>query len=229
MRDRIKLVIFFLFLLALVLAYITWGDLLKFETVKEHRAVLKAYAGEHYVLSVAIFISILVSTAFFVPGALVMSLLGGFLFGTAAAVVYIDTGMTLGAVLAFLAARYVFGNRIQKKFAGQLKKLNEEIKRYGPSYLIVLRIVPVMPFFAVNYLAATMKMSCLRFTVSTALGVLPGAFTYAYAGQQLSRVESLKGLVSPGMILAIIAMAVLALLPVIVSRSKRMIKGDGET
>lgn len=224
MRDRVKAVIFSLFIIALIVAYIAWGHLLSFETIKGHRAGIKLYTEQHYTLSVVLYISILMSTAFFVPGALVMSMLGGFLFGTVLAIIYIDAGMTAGAVLAFLTARYVLGNRLQEKFAPQLKVFNEEIKAHGSKYLAVLRILPVMPFFAVNYLAAMTKISLLRFSVSTLLGILPGAFTYAYAGEQLSSIESLKGLVTPRMILAIVAMAALTLIPVFFSHSRRWMK-----
>lgn len=224
MRDRVKASVFSLILVALIIAYIVWGDLLGLETIKEHQTELISYTRHHYILSVAVYISILVLTAFFIPGALVMSMLGGFLFGTAAAVVYIDAGMTLGAVLAFLASRYVLGERLQKRFAPRLKALNDEVNKHGPSYLIVLRIVPIMPFFAVNYLAGATTMSLVRFTASTILGVLPGALVNAYAGEQLSNIESIKGLMSPKMVIAIIAMAVLTLIPVIVSHSKRLIK-----
>lgn len=224
MRDRIKLALLALFFVALVIAYVAWGDLLSLETIKLHRAELVVYSREHYVLSAATFIIVLVLTAFFIPGAIVMSLLGGFLFGMPTAVVYIDAGMTLGAVLAFLAARYVFGNWLQKRFAAQMKVLNAEIKKHGPSYLTVLRIIPIMPFFAVNYLAGLTKMSLFRFTVSTMIGILPGAFIYSYAGEQLANIESVKGLMSSRMIIAVIAMAILTLLPVIVSHLKRLAK-----
>lgn len=214
-------------IIALIVAYMIWGDFLSFESIKLHQASLRSFARQHYGLSVAIFISVLISTAFFVPGALAISLLGGFLFGTVPGVLYIDTGMTLGAALSFLSARYVFGNRLQKKFAPQFKRLNEEIKKHGPNYLVVLRIVPLMPFFAVNYLAAMTKMPLLRFVLSTMIGILPGALACAYAGEQLSSIQSLKGLMSPPMVLAIIAIAVLTLLPVILSHSKRVMKNGG--
>jgi uncharacterized membrane protein YdjX (TVP38/TMEM64 family) len=194
---------------------------LSLATVKEHQEALMSFTGRHYALSVAIYISILVSMAFFIPGALVMSLVGGFLFGTAAAVVYIDAGMTFGAVLAFLSARYVFGSKIQKRFPRQLRALNREIEKHGQNYLAVLRIVPVMPFFAVNYLAAMTKMSCLRFAVATMLGILPGAAAYSFAGQRLSKIDSLDGLISPGTVAAFAALAFMAIIPVILSHSRR--------
>jgi uncharacterized membrane protein YdjX (TVP38/TMEM64 family) len=220
----------------LIIAYLIWGDLLSFHSIKAHQASLQSYAYNHYASSVALFILVFISTAFFVPGALILSLSGGFLFGTIPAVIYIDVGMTIGATLAFLSARYVLGNHFQHKFAAQLSSFNKEIKRHGPSYLIVLRMIPVMPFFVINYMAAMTKISVVRFVISTAVGVLPGAVIHAYIGEQLSAMESPKGLMTPKMIVALALMAILAMLPVAMThwkkvrerkRSKRTLENSG--
>lgn len=222
METRLRLVIFSLFLTAMIAAYVLWGDLLRFENLKDHRAALESYTERHYMLSATLFTLVLISTAFFVPAALVLSISGGFLFGVLPAVILIDVGMTAGATLAFLAARYVFGGWLQRTYGRRLKAFNEEIGRHGPNYLIVLRVIPVMPFFAVNYLAAMTRMTLARFVVATLLGVLPGAFVYAYAGAQLSVIESIDELFSVKIFLVFVVIALFTLLPVIRSHWKRL-------
>ncbi|MEN6617721.1 MAG: TVP38/TMEM64 family protein [Syntrophorhabdus sp.] len=222
MGTRIKAIFFSSLVLALGIAYFIWGDLLSFETIKANQYILQSYAHRHYLVSVLIFLLLLISTAFFVPAALVLSLLGGFLFGTIPAIIYIDTGMTLGATLAFLSARHALGRHIQKKFGPQLRSFNDEIGRHGSNYMATLRIIPLMPFFAINYLAAMTKMSLARFIISTAIGILPGAAVHAYVGEQLSALKSPKGLITPKMILALSFMALLAILPVIISQGRRL-------
>src|SRR5512135_280744 len=143
-----QLFLLVVFILAIVLVRSSpFGSIITFENLKQNREALVAFVGAHYFTSAASFIAVyVIATALSVPGAVVLSLAGGFLFGTAAGVVYINIGATAGAACAFLSARYLLGNRLQQKYEGQLSKFNNEMDRSGTSYLLTLRLIPIFPF-----------------------------------------------------------------------------------
>jgi uncharacterized membrane protein YdjX (TVP38/TMEM64 family) len=213
-----KKIALFVLLVAAVGTYtaLGLGDYLTFEMVKEHRAALRFFVDGHYATSVIVFIAVYLSTALFVPGAVVLTLAAGFLFGVVAGVVYVNIAATTGAVLAFLCSRYLIGKWIQKKFSAPLKSFNREIERHGQNYLLVLRIIPLFPFFAVNYLAGITKIPLPKFIWTTALGMLPGSVLYAYAGQRLGEIEQVVDLFSAEFIIAFSILALLAFSPVVV-------------
>jgi uncharacterized membrane protein YdjX (TVP38/TMEM64 family) len=215
-----------IFLLVLFLALIlaTWrlgGDTLTFEKLQKNSEQLRGFVEAHYLLSVAAFIGIDLLTAFFLPGALVLTLAGGFLFGVIPGTAFVMTGMVLGAALAFLFVRYLAGNWIHSRYENQLETFNMEISRHGSNYLVMLRIIPVLPFFAVNFLAGMTRMSLKRYVLTTAIGVLPGTFVYTYAGQQLGTISSPEEILSPRLLIAFILLGTLALVPVILRFTKR--------
>jgi uncharacterized membrane protein YdjX (TVP38/TMEM64 family) len=218
-----KIILFVLISAAVVVYLLTGiGDYLTFESVKEHRNTLKSFVENNYYLSVLFFLFAYISTAFFVPGAIAFTLAAGFLFGVVKGVILVLAAAISGSVLAFLSARYLVGNWVQKKFSSPLKIFNEEIERHGQNYLIVFRIIPILPFFAVNYLAGITKISLKRFTWTTAAGMLPGSVLYTYAGRRLGQIEQPGDLLSTESVIAFSALAVLALLPVIARLWKRL-------
>jgi uncharacterized membrane protein YdjX (TVP38/TMEM64 family) len=192
------------------------SDYLTFDSVKEHRNTLRNFVERNYLYSALVFFIAYVSTAFFVPGAIALTLAAGFLFGVLKGVLLVLAAAISGAVFAFLSARYLLGNWVQKKFSSPLKIFNEEIERHGQNYLIVFRIIPVLPFFAVNYLAGITRIPLRRFAWTTAAGMLPGSILYTYAGRRLGEIENPGDLLSTESIIAFSALALLALLPVFV-------------
>jgi uncharacterized membrane protein YdjX (TVP38/TMEM64 family) len=195
---------------------------MSFENLKASRDLLHSFVETHYALSATVFIAVVFSTAFFVPGAIALTLIGGFLFGVLQGTVFLLVGATLGSALAFLFARYILGNWIQHRYEEPLRNLNEEIKRHGHHYLAALRIVPIMPFFLVNYLAGITKMSLRTFIWTTAAGMLPGTLIYTFAGRELARIESPEDVLSPRLLAALILLAVFVLLPVIMRVVRRV-------
>ena len=165
-----------------------------------------------------------VYTAFFVPGAIVSAIAGGFLFGVVMGTIYVNIGSTIGATIAFLAARYLMGEWIQQRYAQQLAMFNKEIARHGINYLIVLRIAPVLPFFIVNYLSGMTKMSTKKFVLITSLSMLPGSIVYTFAGQELGTLRSPEDVFSLKFFIAVGLVTLFVLLPVIVTQGKRMSK-----
>jgi uncharacterized membrane protein YdjX (TVP38/TMEM64 family) len=215
-----KVVLLILFLLFLVVLYLIGKDLMTFENMKRNRQALRKFVEAHYRLAVIVFLIAEISTAFVVPGAIVLSLAGGFLFGVVPGAVYSISGLVIGASLAFLASRYLIGRWIQQRYGKQLGGFNEEIGRYGNNYLFMLRIVPILPFFLVNYLAGMTRIAFKPFLFTTFIGMLPGSLIYNFAGHQLGRIEEIEDVFSPGLMAAFILLTLLAFLPVVVNRLK---------
>ncbi len=200
-------------------------EYLTFETLKEKKELLKEFVDGHYFLSVVAYLAAHILTAFFVPGEILLVVMGGFLFGLIRGTLYVNIGMTIGAALAFLCARYLVGDWVQKKYSERFPFLTGQLARYGYSYLLFLRIVPLIPFCVVNYLAGIAKIPVKSFIVTTSLGVLPGSLFLTYAGQHLSTVNRIGDLLSPSFYLALSGLSILALLPVWLSRRRKPAPG----
>ena len=225
--KKIALALFGAALIVVVL--VTLSDLLTFEALKKNSHSLARYAGNHRVLSLLAFGIAFLSTAFFVPGALVLTVMGGFLFGTLPGALLAAIFSTAGAALAFLTSRYLIGSWVQERYALQLRYFNKEMARYGSNYLFVLRIVPIMPAFVVNYLSGLTRIEIVRFAVVTFCGIFPGALIYAMAGSHLAAIERPEDILSPKMITALSLLALLALAPVLFARLKRLLgASEGE-
>lgn len=197
------------------------GDYLSFENLKQHRNALREFVDAHYAISLISFFVVYITTAFFLPGAIALSIVAGFLFGTWTGALSVIAGATMGALLSFLSARYLVRDFIQERFETYLKGFNREISAHGQNYLFFLRIVPIMPFFVVNYLAGITLISPLAFTLTTLAGMTPGAFVFAFAGKEIGSIEAPEDLLSSKLIIAFVLMAVLAVLPVTVRRLRR--------
>lgn len=207
----------------LILAFLAGGivmfrhlemdDYLSFEYLKENRTNLQSYVDLHYAKSVLLFGLIYIGAALFIPGAVVLTLGGGFLFGVFPGVLYVNFFATLGAVISLLMSRHVVGTWLQRRYAAQLETLNSLIERNGAGYLLVLRIVPVLPFFAVNYLAGLTLVRVRTFVWTTSLGMLPGSLIYAYAGKRLGSVTGTDQLLTPGNLVLLLVLALFSLIP----------------
>lgn len=222
--TAMKITLFALIIIGIAVVWFLMREHITFDLIIKHKDALKQSVKNNYIISVAIFIAVYVSTAFFIPGALLLSLLAGFLFGTILGAVYINVGATIGATLSFLAARYLLGNWIQRKYAVSLSAFNKEISVNGHRYLFTLRVVPIMPFFLVNLFAGLTKISLKKFVIATALGVLPGSLIYSNAGRQLASIESPGDVMSWKIVLSITILAIFVLMPVIVDHLKLILK-----
>lgn len=208
-------------LIALFLLYTRYADLLSFESFKNNSSQLVGHVHEHYTVSIVVFGALFISTAFFLPGALVLTLAGGFLFGAWAGAFYACVFSTAGASFAFLLSRYLLGGWVQARYAAHLERFNREVTLHGANYLFFLRVVPVMPFFLVNYLAGVTKISTARYTLVTFLGISPGSLVYSLAGRQFQNIKDPEDILSAKMITLFILIALFSLLPVCLRRMKR--------
>jgi uncharacterized membrane protein YdjX (TVP38/TMEM64 family) len=193
-----KIILLIIIVAAMLLVKIAdIGDHITFENFKRNRNILQDFVNDHYILSVLGFIIIYISTAFFLPGAIPLTIAGGLLFGAFLGAVYVCIGATVGATLAFFSTRYLIGSWIQDKYRNQLKRFNEEIEKNGYYYLLTLRIIPIFPFFLVNFFAGLTNIPYRIFLWTLLITVLPGTVIYAFAGQQLGVIESIRDIYSP--------------------------------
>jgi len=162
-----------------------------------------------------------------IPGATAMTLTGGFLFGTVLGTLYNVLGATIGATLVFLVARSAFGEVLQRRAGPFLKKIEEGFRQDAISYLLVLRLVPLFPFWLVNLVPALFGMSLGAYVVCTFVGILPGAIVYTSVGSGLGEFldrgekPNLHLAFQPHILLPLIGLGLLALVPVVYKRWKR--------
>ena len=191
------------------------GRVLSLETLKANRDHLLGFTEAHYTTSIALFIVLYVAVAgLSLPGATIMTLAGGFLFGALPATLYVNVGATTGATLAFLAARYVLRDWVEEKFGRWLEPLQQGFAKNALSYLLTLRLIPLFPFFVVNLVSGLTRVSVATYVAATALGIIPGSFVYAYAGRQIGTINSLKEIASPQVIGAFVLLGAFALAPI---------------
>ena len=196
--------------------YFDLGRYLSLETLKANRDDLLAFTEANYTAAVILFILLyIVVTGLSLPGATILTLAGGFLFGSVPAALFVNIGATTGATLAFLAARYVLRDWVEQKFGRWLEPLQQGFAKNAFSYLLTLRLIPLFPFFVINLVSGLTRVNVGTYVVATALGIIPGSFVYAYAGRQLGSINSLKEIASPQVLGAFILLGALALAPIL--------------
>lgn len=207
-----------LLLLALVAA-VAWVllsgtvDVLTLEQLKARQAELGAWVARHPWQAGAIFFGLYVlMAAASIPGAALMTVAAGALFGLARGTLLVSFASAIGASLAFLVARFVLRDTLRRRYRERLRRIDAGIGRDGAFYLFSLRLVPVFPFFLVNLLAGLTALPLRRFYWVSQLGMLPGTIAYVYAGTQLAQVRSLDDVLSPGLLGALVLLGVLPLL-----------------
>ena len=184
-------------LVVVLFYFLDLGRFLTLESLKTNRAALAQFYADHRFAMVAIFITVyIVQTALSLPGAAVLSLAAGALFGTVMGAVYVNIGATIGATLAFLVARYLFHDALQNKFGAQLEKINSELEKAGLNYLIFLRLVPVFPFFLINLGSGLTSMPLRTFFIGTMVGIIPGSVVFCNAGASLATISSIGEIAS---------------------------------
>ncbi len=200
-----------------VVALVAWRmglvDQLNLETLKARQADLSAWTQAHWGLALAgFFVLYVVVTAVSIPGAAILTLAAGALFGLVTGTVLVSFASTIGATLAFLSARFVLRDSLEARYGERLKNINAGVKRDGGFYLFTLRLVPVFPFFVINLLSGLTALPVRTFYWVSQMGMLPGTIAYVFAGTQLAQIESASDVLSPGLIGAFVLLGVLPLL-----------------
>lgn len=208
-----KLILGVIFVSLIVLLGVNFGQYLTLDNAKAQQAELAAFISDNFVVAAAsYFIAYVAITAFSIPGAAVVTLLGAALFGFWTSLVLVSFASTIGATLAFLSSRYLLRDWVQAKFGDKLNAINQGVERDGAFYLFSLRLIPVFPFFLINLLMGLTPLATVRFYLVSQLGMLPGTAVYLNAGTQLAQIDSLSGIVSPTVLASF---ALLGLFPVI--------------
>lgn len=212
---------FFLLLVCFLIYYFEIFKFLTFENIQKNKEYFLSLVKAHYFLSITAycFLYIIVSSLA-IPGATILTLLGGFLFGFMHASLAVLISATIGATASFLLARYFFGSWIQNKYKDKFPKFNEEIQQNGAYYLLTLRLVPIFPFFLINVLAGLTNISLTTFILTTFFGIIPGTLVYVYAGSQLSLIKAVKDILSWRILFVLISLASLSLLPIFLKIKK---------
>lgn len=188
---------------ALVAAYflLDLGQYLSLDYVKAQQAAFQQLLQDHPVTVLGgFFVLYVLVTALSLPGAAILTLAAGALFGFWRALILVSFASSLGATLAFLASRFLFRDSVQARFGERLKKINAGMEKDGPFYLFTLRLIPVFPFFIINLLMGLTGIRAATFYWVSQLGMLAGTAVYVNAGTQLGQLQSLSGLLSPGLI-----------------------------
>ncbi|MFN3207962.1 MAG: TVP38/TMEM64 family protein [Roseovarius sp.] len=212
--------------LAAVAGYFLLGDTLSFDTLAENREALLSYRDAHFALMVLGFVALyVIIVAFSLPGAAVASVTGGFLFGLALGTVLNVSAAVTGATAIFLAARWGLGRTLAARLEasdGALKKFKTGLHEHEISVLLLMRLVPVVPFFVANLLPALVGVRLVNFLWTTCVGIIPGALVYTSIGVGLGEVfdrgerPDLSLLWEPQVIGPILGLCVLAALPILV-------------
>lgn len=196
-----------------VFLYFDLGQWLTLDALKNQQAALETYRSENPLLVGALYsLAYIVITALSLPGATLMTLSGGAIFGVFWGTVLANLSASVGATLAFLIARFVVGDWVQAKFGDRIGPINRGIEQDGAFYLFSLRLVPVFPFFIINVVMGLTRIKTWTFFWVSVVGMIAGAAVYANAGTQLARIESLSGIASPSLL---ISFALLGLFPLI--------------
>jgi uncharacterized membrane protein YdjX (TVP38/TMEM64 family) len=158
------------------------------------------YAEQPAMVIGAYFAIYVAATALSLPGALILTLAGGAIFGLVVGTIVVSFASSLGATLAMLAARYLLRGSVQARFGRQLAEIDRGVQREGAFYLFTLRLVPAFPFFAINLLMGLTAMKAGTFYLVSQLGMLAGTLVYVNAGTQIAKIDSLQGILSPALI-----------------------------
>lgn len=202
--------------------YLDLGRFLTLEYIKESQERFQQLYMEHRVGVIAayMFIYILV-TALSLPGAVVMTLAGGGLFGLGVGTLVISFASTIGATLACLVARTLLRDWVQGKFGDKLVTINDGIAREGGFYLFTLRLIPLFPFFMINLVMGLTTIRLATFFWVSQLGMLPGTLVYVNAGKELAKIDSPAGILSLELLFSFV---LLGLLPITMKKLLPLLK-----
>ena len=203
-----KLALFVIFLLFVVFIYFDFGQYFTIDFfIAKKREIDNLYSNSPISFVLSYFIFFVFCTALSIPGAAILTLVSGFIFDFFLGCLIVSMGSTIGATGSFLMSRFLLKDFVQKKFHSRLQTINKGFKKEGAFYLFSLRLIPIFPFFAVNWLMGVTPISVRSFFVASLLGMLPGTFVYVNAGSHISDMKSLVDIFSPFVILSFLLLA----------------------
>ena len=207
--------------------YFNLHHYLSLEELKEKRAILESWTEHHYILISLAFIAIYITTvALTIPGATILTLTGGFLFGITMGTIFVVIAATLGASIIFYAAKTAFREMFYAKSGKLMHKMEAGFKSNAFNYMLFLRLLPIFPFFLINIIAGLLGVKFRAFFFGTLIGIVPGTLIYISVGNSLNAVfdkdqtPDLGIIFQPQVIIPIIALALISLLPILYKKYK---------
>lgn len=198
---------------AFLFFYFDLHKTLSLQQIQSRYLEFEVFYNQHPLLTPALFfITYVLVTGLSLPGAVPLTLLGGALFGLWTGAALVSFASTLGASLAFLGSRYLLKETVEKKFSSFVEPIQKGVQKNGGSYLFSLRLIPAVPFFAINLVSGLTTMPLWKFYVVSQIGMLPGTLAYVNAGTQLTQIQTLSGILSPPVIGSLL---LLGLLPIV--------------
>lgn len=229
MKDNKKILALIITLVIgfLLFKYTDINDWITFEKLQENKNLLKEYVNNNYLYSILLYNLLYIGVVTFaIPGATVLTISGGFLFGTLPTVIYANISATIGATLCFLVSRYLMGSWIQNKYEDKVIKFNDEMEKNGKNYLLSIHLMPIFPFFLINLISGITKIPTKTFMWTTTVGILPASFVFSFAGNNLGSIQSVEDILSGNILLALMTLGLFAILPTIIQKlnNKKKIK-----
>lgn len=219
-----KLIIYGLLLAIVILVFIYYekfSDYFTLQKLQENHRYLTDFVQKNYLLSVIIYISIYsLLIACGMPIIMPIALIGGFLYGFFFGLLYAQISCLIGSIVSFLVLRYVIAHWIASWHNERIMRFNEQVKKYGYSYLLMLHFLSVIPLFVINLLAAIANVPLFTVIWVTIIGALPFNALCVFAGRQLSSIHSVKDIFSPTIIILLAILALLALAPLVIRKIK---------
>lgn len=198
------------------------GHYLTLQYIKESQAGVAELYAANRISVLASFMGIYIAvTSLSLPGATIMTLTAGALFGFTTGIIAVSFASTIGATIACVVSRYLLRDWVQDKFGEKLKVINKGIEDEGAFYLFTLRLIPAFPFWLINLVMGLTHMRLVKFFLVSQLGMLAGTMVYVNAGKELAKIDSLAGIRSPGLIASFVALGVF---PLVIKKLMAMYK-----
>lgn len=217
-KKNIEKIVILIVLIGLIAAFIVFdlGSYLSLSYIKASQERLAALYVEHGSIVIAGYMIIyILVTSLSLPGAAVMTLAGGALFGLFAGTVIVSFASTIGATLACIVSRFLLRDWVQGKFGDKLTTVNQGIEKEGAFYLFTMRLIPAIPFWVINLVMGLTKLPLITFYWVSQVGMLAGTIVYVNAGKELAKIDSLAGILSPGLIFSFV---LLGLFPITIKK-----------
>jgi len=199
--------------------YFDLGRFVSLEYLQAQSSFLTQWTAGNYFLAVILYLTVFTAIiGLSIPATGPLTLLGGFLFGTLRGSVFAVAGATLGASIGFLVLRRGVSDTLKEKYGKHLQNFEKNIKSYGPFYLLILHFSTMVPYGVINVLAALANVRLRTIAWTTAVGFIPLAIVYTFAGSRLTEISSLGDLFSPGVVFALALLILLTLIPIVVKK-----------
>lgn len=207
----------------IIIIAIAWhgglADYLSLSRIKEHSDHFTHLVKNHYVWSSILYITTYIGTVLCgLPATIPLTILGGYLFGLWWGTLYAIIGATTGSIAYFLLIRYVLSKKATEKYADRLMHFKQLMLTHGPSYLLFLHFITIVPYIVINTLAALAQVRLSTFIWTTIVGAIPSLVLYSFAGKQLGVLESTEDILKPQFLLLFLVLAIIALIPIIIKK-----------